>query len=180
MKGTQTMSLFSPVTNQQGGENVPEGLYLLTVNSVGMYERRDTDQPSQFGDDPRAQWKFGIVDVISATKPRPSADNPNPKAPREFVGSEIWDYSSLSMGPRSKAREWCEAILNRELREGETIDPDKLQGNLVRGTIGRSQTGRHKITSLLPYEPDDDAEAEPEREPVAVGRSGRRDGDPFD
>lgn len=144
------MSLFQPVTDKLG-ESVPEGLYLVRVVGVGLYEPPPDAPPSQYGDNPRAQWKFLIEQVISADTPRPTKENPDPKSPEEFINYELRDYSSLTMGPKSKARDWSVALFDRELEEGETIDPDKLIGCRARATIGRSETGRHKIVKLMPY-----------------------------
>lgn len=193
-------SPFNPVSNQEGGENVHEGVWVADINHVALYETPPDAPPSPYGDAPRVQWKYGLVAPVQVIVPRPTTENPRPKPIEDFLGTEIWDYTSTTMGPRSKARAWCEAAYDRPLAEGETVDPTQLIGRRVVITVGRSQTGRHKITNVMPYREETGrasangaetaaqkrarlqaelaaAEAE-DAEPVAAG-STRADGEPF-
>ena len=61
--------------------------------------------------------------------------------------------SSTSFGPKSKARQWANAILRRKLEDGEKVREEDLKGKPVILTVENEETDRGtfaKVTGLAP------------------------------
>lgn len=158
MVATTTDDLvFDPTSNSAGGENVPEGLWLVEVADIQPWQ--DPNPESQYyNPDPQAKWIFKLIKNVMVPKPRPTQDAPNPKPIEGWLTYEMHDYSTLKTGKKAKARAWSEALLQVELPdEGYRLKKSELIGRRAVAQVGRSQGGRHKIMSLTPT--DDDAPA---------------------
>lgn len=98
-------------------------------------------------------------------------------------GDEIVDFSSLNFGPRAKARQWAEGILDRKIEKGETVMPEDLYGIPVHIQMAENQNGRMAIASINPLPDDDDDDDDTpvanarKRVPVGVGASGPAEDD---
>jgi hypothetical protein len=93
---------------------------------------------------PQMRWYFNV-----ATYP----DQQVLMGPNELP-IEFWQYSSISMTPKSKARPWVEALLGRPLVDdvdkGEQITRDVL-GRKAVALIGIGPNGKKAILSIQPF-----------------------------
>lgn len=157
------MTFALPKATDQGFEQCPEGLWVLKLKSM---ERGIQGDP-QYGGGERVKWIFEIERVIDANENEPTRDNPNPKPIDDWIGEEFWGFTSLSMAKKATMRAWAEALLGREIGEGDELNASELIGKRAKATVGRTDTGRQKITSMMPIkqkpkpqpEPEDDEEA---------------------
>lgn len=150
-------------SDQVGYEQCPVGLYVFRVKEM----QDGIEGSAEYGGGERVKWVFTVERVIDANDPEPTADNPDPKSVEDWVGEEVWGFTSLSMNKKATMRSWAEALLGREIPEGEALMASDLIGKRAKATVGRGQTGRQKITSLVPYKPKQrqaPADVEPEDE----------------
>lgn len=160
------MGLFKPVSDSEGnGEQVPQGLWLVELVDIKEHIQ-EQDTPFASAGDVQAKWEFKLLQPVSVPRVRPTEEEPEPKQPKEWVGYVLHDFSNVTMGPRSKARAWAQAILGYELEAGADFDPRLVLGQRAYATVGRSQGGRHKVMSLSSYDAD---AADADAAPVAAG-----------
>lgn len=169
-------------------DQCPEGTYAGRLKEIKVWT---PSADSAYGNDPQLLWVIEIKQVIHANPVRKTRANPDPMQPDEWIGKEIWGFTSQMMTPKAKARAWFEGLLDRELEEDEEIELTDFGGQAVTITVGRSQTGKHKVLALtryvkgapvqpmiaLPAADDFEEEAAPARQPVAAGGVSS---DPFD
>lgn len=98
-------------TNTMAGVSPPVGQYRVSLKKID-------DVESSFSEDGNWQWVFEIEDVI----------NSDDDEAEEFIGQELFGFTSKGLGPRHKARGWIEALLGRKLEEGEAVAEDDLIG----------------------------------------------------
>lgn len=124
---------FGNVTNNQGGMPTMEGTYTLEVARIEDME------DGQFG--PRMRWVFSATDEDGD---QVTWDNGDP--------FEWFQQTGATLGPRSTARKWAEALLGRELREGETGEQvtDALLGRKARALVSTNEAGYSRIVGLTP------------------------------
>jgi hypothetical protein len=70
-----------------------------------------------------------------------------------FEDVTLTAISSTSFGPKSKARQWANAILRRKLEDGEKFNEEDLKGKPVILTIENEETERGtfaKVVGLAP------------------------------
>jgi|GEM_PF-4153317 len=149
-------------------DQCPEGVYGAIVNEIKDWTPQ---ADSQYGTDPQFLWVFLIKRVIHANPVRPTKANPEPMQPADWLDKELWGFSSTLMTPKAKLRGWIESIEGRELDDDEEYDLDSLIGRKVTITVGRSNTGKHKVIQVTAYgNPAQTAmpSATPEPEPEAV------------
>lgn len=123
------------------------GVYTMKLKSIETKQSKDRINPDT--GDPE-DFRLWIFDVL---------------APKKFKGEEFVDFSTMSFTPQSKPRRWVEGIMNRDLEEGERIEPDDIVGVPVHVQVGKNEKDRMAILSINPL-PEDDSQ---EDEPVAVG-----------
>lgn len=163
-------------------DQCPEGVYAARIGDIKDWL---PTEGGQYGDDPQYLWIFQIGKVVHANPVRPTKQNPEPMQPGDWVGKELWGFTSTLMTQKAKCRQWIESIEGRELEDNEDYDLDSLIGRKVTITVGRSQTGKHKVIQVTGYgNPAQtampSATAEPEPEPVAVPADAEDDeDDPF-
>ncbi len=140
------MSFALPTVTDSGFEQCPQGLYVLRLKEMedGIEGREE------FGSGERVKWVFEITRVIDAEPNESSRDNPDPKSIEEWVGEEFWAFTAKSMNAKATMKAWAEALLGRELTKQDNLNASDLLGKSAKATVGRGQTGRQKITSLMP------------------------------
>lgn len=102
------------VTNQSG---TPAGTYVVRLTDM------QPETHDQYGD--QVKWVFTIKQVIDCDAVDPD----------EWLGKEIWRFTSVSMGTKAKMRAFAEGILGRALDEGEQLDADELIGKTAKATV---------------------------------------------
>ncbi|HQX61840.1 MAG TPA: hypothetical protein PK593_00125 [Thermomicrobiales bacterium] len=155
------MSFTLPAATEGTFEQCPQGLYVFKLKAMedGIEGREE------YGGGERVKWVFEIARVIDANENEPTRDVPNPKTIEDWVGEEFWAFTSKSMNSKATMRAWAEALLGREIAEGESLSASDLLGKAAKATVGRGQTGRQKITSMMPLKKkpkpvDDEADDE--------------------
>jgi hypothetical protein len=142
------MSFALPTVTDSGFEQCPQGLYVLRLKEMedGIEGREE------FGSGERVKWVFEITRVIDAEPNESSRDNPDPKSIEEWVGEEFWAFTSKSLNVKATMKAWAEALLGREITPADAgkLQSSDLLGKSAKATVGRGQTGRQKITSLMP------------------------------
>ena len=137
---------FGNVTDGGGSMPKMEGSYILEVLRIEDME------DGQFG--ARMRWVFEAVEDDGTVV---SWDNGEP--------FEWFQQSGATLGPRSTARKWAEALLGRELRageEGESVT-EQLIGRKARALIDNNEAGFARIVGLTALR----AKAAKKGEPVA-------------
>jgi hypothetical protein len=104
------------VTNEVAGIAPPAGTYVVSLKAMD-------DADGNFG--PQWKWIFEIEQVIHS----------NDDEAEEFVGAELHGYSSTGLGPRHKARQWIEALMNQKLDEGDPVHESDLIGRKATATV---------------------------------------------
>lgn len=177
------MSTFAlPAATDAAFEQCPVGLFVMRLKEL----ERGIEGSPEYGGGERVKWVFAIERVIDANENPPTRDNPDPRAIEDWIGEDIWGFTSLSMGRKAKMRAWSEALLNREIAEGEALIASDLIGKRGKVTIGRSDTDRAKITSIIAYQPTRAAEGkpapapEPDEQPEPYDAAEPAEDDPFD
>lgn len=160
------------ITDSAEFASPPAGVYAATCKAI-------EESGGQFG--PSYKWVWELVEVLS-TEDDDTAE--------EFIGEEIWGWSSQSASTQGKFVKWAAAHLGQQmLSSGQVVDTDDFIGATVRLTIEHTTkpdgTTGHKVTSVgvhkakakrrvvVEDEYDDD-----EPQPVAVSGK-RRAGEPF-
>jgi hypothetical protein len=141
----------------------PKGNYAGTIKNVEIVEQ----QSSQFGDGPQVKITVGNRAVIFATPNPPTGNVPRQSdRPEWWVGKDIWAYANPSLGKKTKLRQWFEGITGRTLSDDEVVDLNELIGKPVVYTVGRTSTGRHKVTDFV----RDDSFDKPADGPAPTGQ----------
>jgi len=126
---------FKKVTNSIGGTMpaIDPGTYVVTVLRIEDME------PGLYGD--RMRWVMALTD--DAGEPV-TWDNGEPY--------EWWQQTGTTLGPKSTARKWADALMGRDLREGDDGDDvaDALIGKSARALIDIGETGYARIVGLTP------------------------------
>ena len=126
---------FKNVTNTVGGTQpeIEPGTY--TVEVIGIEEM----EPGQYGE--RMRWVLGLTDedgeIIAWQNGEPYA---------------WWQQTGTTLGPRSTARKYADALLGRELRDGEDGDDilEELIGRTARALIEIGESGYPRIAAMTP------------------------------
>lgn len=133
------MSFALPVATSGEFELTPAGLYVFELREL---ETGIAGNP-EFGGGERVKWIFDIVQVISGDEDS-----------EDFVGKDFWAWTSFTMGRKSNMRAWAEALIGREIVDGEEVTSDMLIGQRMRANVGhyKKQSGDTgaKIVSALP------------------------------
>lgn len=159
------------ITDSQEFESPPAGVYAAVCEAI-------EESDGQFG--PSYKWVWKLAEVLSTEDDDEAAD---------FIGDDIWGWSSQSASTKGKFVKWAAAHLGQQaLSPGQVIDTDDLIGATVRLTIEQvtkddGSTG-HKVASVGVHKAKRRRDPEPEYDddepqPVAAGRSKRRAGEPF-
>ena len=126
---------FKKVTNSVGGTmpTIEPGTYTVTVLRIEDME------PGLYGD--RMRWVLALTDDAGEPVTFDSGD------PYEW-----WQQTGTTLGPRSTARKWADALMGHELREGASGEDvaDLLIGKSARALIDMSETGFARIVGLTP------------------------------
>ena len=120
---------FKNVTNTVGGTQpeIEPGTY--TVEVLGIEEM----EPGQYGD--RMRWVLGLTDEDGEIIAWPNGEQ-----------YEWWQQT------RSTARKYADALLGRELRDGEDGDDilEELIGRTARALIEIGESGYPRIAAMTP------------------------------
>jgi len=100
----------------------------------------------QYG--PSIKWQFHVWDKAAETLLN-EEDSP------------WWQWTSENMGKKANARKWIEALLNREVENGESGAElgEAIEGCWMQAFIAPNDNGTWKIDRVRPY--TGEAEAEP-------------------
>ena len=124
---------FGKVTDGSGTMPKMEGSYVVEVIRIEDME------DGQFG--ARMRWVFEAVEDDGTVV---SWDNGD--------AFEWYQQSGATLGPRSTARRWAEALLGRELKvgeDGETVT-EQLIGRKARALVDTNELGFSRIVGLTP------------------------------
>jgi len=157
-----------------GFPEISDGQYVIKC------ERLEDADPGQYG--PRVKWVLLMWDA--QTKEPVTWDDGSPY--------EWWRLTSTKTGPKSTARKWMQAFLNREITNEDTGAglASEVQGKFALAMISTNDDGYPDIVSIKPHVKQAAAAssakangrraaappAEPEPEPVGAAAGG---GDPF-
>lgn len=143
------MSFTLPKATDQTFEDCPVGLWLFKLK---LMEDGIEGSP-EYGGGERVKWVFVAEKAISVEEPDATRDNPDPKSVDDWIGEEVWGFTSKSMAKKATMRAWAEALLGREIADTDTLNASDLLGKRAKATVGRGMTGRQKITAMMPYKP---------------------------
>lgn len=116
----------------------PEGLYLMSVKEIGEPELQD----GPYGTSERIRWIFSIEEVLD--------DQSEDQNAEDYVGEEFWSWTSTAFGPNSNARKWVQALLGRQIENGEQISISEVVGKQAKITVGRNDNGNQKLVNIAP------------------------------
>lgn len=141
------MGLFDTATNAASTPIVPQGRFIFECLSIGEQPpyAPPGEQPKP-GARPGIKWTFGLWFAESGERVYFQDD------PYEFFQSTT---SNMQRGAR--AREYTEALLGRELGEGENVNPMDLIGKRALGLIihefNKDKTKKNaKLVGVEPYQ----------------------------
>ena len=127
------------VTNTMAGISPPAGQYVVSLKEIEPLE-------SDFG--PQWRWIFSIKSVVY------SSDD----EAEDFIGEDLWGFSSQGLGPQHKARKWIEALMGQKLEEGYEVDEEDIIGKLAVANVvdherkdGTASTKIAQDGGLSPY-----------------------------
>ena len=133
------MPVFAPATDQSEIELPEPGKYVVKCIAI-------EDAPDK-GFGPGVKWVFHLLEPSSMTTIQ-----------SQYGGDyELWQFTSVKMGPKSKARPLIEALLGRPLDvdNREVPDPRQLIGRLMLAMVihERRDDGSDKavVTSCKPF-----------------------------
>lgn len=135
-----------PVNNS--ATMIAPGYYLLTLKEMVEEPPRNPGAMNRFGQEegPRCRWVFLIDRCL---EPEPTEEQ------EAAIGQEFWAWSSISMGRKAKMREYAQALLGRELDDGEQVADHELISKRVKTTIveyDKESGGKGtKIGTMAPY-----------------------------
>jgi hypothetical protein len=127
--------VFDTVTNTDGGTLLDVAHYILTLRDLSREEQ------GQFG--PSICWKFAVADVASPQQNRIADDG------EEY---QFWAWTSTKLSPRAKARPYAEALLGRQLAEGEKLNPAELIGRSMKAMIVHETGEDGKVRAKISQE----------------------------
>ncbi len=149
------MSTFTlpQATNTDAYETPPAGVYLFALKGL----ERGIQGAAEYGGGERCKWVFSIDKIIDTNEPD-EAD--------AYLGEEFWAFTSYParLGPKTKMRQYVEALLGRALDEGEEPDGDDLIGRKVKVTLAPNDKGRRNIVAMMPHKTRRAPVVEPEDE----------------
>jgi hypothetical protein len=156
-----------PVMTKQISEPCPKGRYLAICGLVTVEEPRAGGKYEQKY--PQFKYPFTIKKVLAAKPVKPTPDNPSPKQPEDWIGQTISGYTGTFLKEGSKGSLWAAALLDVDEDElPDEVDTDDYEGRFVELVVGRSETGNHKITELMPHIRPEPASKNGKARPVAV------------
>lgn len=118
----------------------PFGLYVMEVTEVGDPEMSDNTN-GEYEAKEQVKFTFKILKVIHS----------DDDEAEEFIGETTYGWANFTFGPKAKLRAWAQALLGREIEDGESVSGEMLIGKRATVTIGPTQTGRRKVATLMPY-----------------------------
>jgi len=148
------MPTFSPASNQ--AEFVPPepGWYIATCTAI------EDAPPKQFG--PGVKWIFTLADPQTGVVFQDA----------EGKDLEVWQYTSVKMSPKARARPLVEALYGRPLDVDSREVPDarqligKSMLTLLTHENGDDGSPRARLTSCRPYMPPSAAAVAAPSEPA--------------
>lgn len=130
---------FPPATDSTGMP-WPPGVYEVELISINEDGRAITTPNPRYATPagPRAKWEFSVLKVVRLT---PVADREQYQANRVLAKKSLTEqtpllaWTSISMGPKSKMRQYVEALVGRKLGKDEVVNPNNVLGHKAEATI---------------------------------------------
>ncbi len=158
-----TAASFAAATSGEGPRLEP-GQYVLTVTSIEPAEGGN----QAFG--PSVKWTFAVADVATPD---------DLKADDNGGDYEFWAFTSIKMSPQARARQWTEALVGRQLADGEKIDPSSLIGKRMQALViheeGDNGMVRAKVSREMPPKPFGAVPAAPAPKAAPAAANGTAD-----
>ncbi len=144
-------SFTLPQATDQTGP--PAGIYVFKLKGI----ERGIQGAAEYGGGERCKWIFGIEQAIAPD---------DPDEVEGYIGEEFWSFTSYphKLGPKTKMRQYVEALLGRPLDEGEEPDGDDLIDRKVKVTLAPNDNKRNVIVSIMPHKGKRAPVVEPEDE----------------
>lgn len=141
------MPVFAPATDQSEIELPEPGRYIVKCVAI-------EDAPDK-GFGPGVKWVFQLADPASGVTIQSNQGG----------DYELWQFTSVKMGPKAKARPIIEALLGRSLEVREVPDARQLVGRSMIAMVIHERrddgTDRAVVTSCKPYTENGAASASP-------------------
>lgn len=148
-----------PAASNSSGSPWPPGIYQVTLQDI-----EEDDRISQFGEGPRVKVTFTVDKVVRLTPRATPAENAESKTKAKQAltdSSTLVAWCNLTMNKRATLRGWIEALLGREIGNGEIVNPNEAIGKSAEATVeaytGQDGTEKVKLTTLTPLATEDDA-----------------------
>lgn len=149
------MPVFAPATDQSDVILPEPGKYYVTCTAI-------EDAPDK-GFGPGVKWVFLLEDFNTG----------------EIWNSDLWQFTSLKMGPKAKARPIIEALMGRPLEPREVPDSrlliDKKMIAMVIHEMRDDGTLKATVTSCKPFEAPTNLAQRPVRPAPVAGQGGLLD-----
>lgn len=144
------MSMKVKYTESPELEPMPVGTYGAVIKDITMHEQQSGGKYAN--DEPQVKIVLVVKKVIDATSNPRTRENPNPKAADFWLDKEVWAFCPFNPKTRNKSGEWIRNILGYEPDLDGDFDWHDLLGRKVKVGVGRSNTGKHKVISLVRVE----------------------------
>lgn len=146
------------------------GVYIATLVDI----RKAEGGNPEFGES--RQWVFNLA--------------PYPGDPEDVIvqtdgetAAELWQFSSVKMTPKSKARNWVEAFLGHPMKDGDNIQKSDLIGKYAVITLadeqGKDGKVRSKVAGIRAYDPNEQSRKPQVRTRKAAERAADEEELPF-
>jgi hypothetical protein len=104
-------------TDQEDFEVIPPGLYEVEMKEI---VEKAAFFANEDGEEERRKYYQWVLEIVND---------------EEFAGRWLFANVSDKFGPKSKQRQWVEAMIGRAIRRGEEFDTDDLIGGRYHATV---------------------------------------------
>lgn len=164
-----TSNFLFPKITETGARPWPPGTYKVRLVSIEE-DKTERTTPSKYGNGgPQAKWTFEVTDIIKVTA---STDREETRERRDLArksmtaGEMLLTWTSMSMHPKSKMRQFVQVLIGRELSVDDIVNPNDVLGHRAEAVMVAYQRedGKEgwKLDHLDPIDPlgdDDETEA---------------------
>lgn len=152
------MSSFTlPAASNAAGMPWPAGIYQLTFLNIS-----EDDRPSKFGTTARCKLEFQVDKIVRLTPQKSQELNDQARLDARAAlteGLTMVAWVNLTMARNSTLRAWIEALLGREIANGEVVNPAEAAGRQAEGVVewyeGADKTQKLRLMTLTPIAQDE-------------------------